>query len=207
MKKPQAAQSGAKNWLTMPVIARTVLLALLFAGGITSATTPEQVESIIRGIATPRDTPIPFVERRTNRLLTEPLLLQGEILFSTDGTLLKQIGEPFDERITISARHVELRRDNKVRRLSLDRRPDIKAFYVGMQALLAGDALALFESFDVIATRDANNWSLDLAPKEKKLRKFVARMKITGTADQVQTVRTEQPDGNWQEMSFHTEID
>ena len=181
--------------------------ALLLASVATSAATPERVEAIIRGIDTPRDTPIPFVERRTNRLLTEPLTLNGEILFTTDGTLSKQIGEPFDERITISARRVELRRGGKVRRLSLDRRPDIKAFYIGMQALLAGDTSSLFESFDVVATESADGWSLDLAPKEEKLRRFVARFLISGKAAQVLTVRTEQPGGDWQEMSFHAATD
>lgn len=187
------------------MLIRATGLALLLAGGIASAATPERIESIIRGITTPRDTPIPFVERRTNRLLSEPLVLHGEIRFATDGTLSKQIREPFNERITISARRVELQRKDKVRRLSLDRRPDIKAFYVGMQALLAGDALALLQTFDVVASESADGWSLDLTPKEKKLRKFVSRMVISGKAAQVLMVRTEQPDGNWQEMSFHAE--
>jgi len=189
------------------IVTGVALLALLLASVATSAATPEQVESIIRRIDTPRDTPIPFIERRMNRLLAEPLTLNGEILFMTDGTLSKQIGEPFDERITISARRVELQRGGKIRRLSLDRRPDIKAFYVGMQALLAGDAAALFESFEVAATESADDWSLDLAPKEKKLRKFVARFVISGKAAQVLTVRTEQTGGDWQEMSFHTAAD
>jgi len=190
----------------------TALLVLLSAAGVvaagdTSTTTPEQVESIIRGIETPRDTPIPFVEHRTSQLLTKPLTLNGEIEFTTDGTLSKQVGKPFDEHITISAQRVELRRKDKVRRLSLDRRPDIKAFYVGMQALLAGDVSALFESFDISATESADGWSLELAPREKKLRKFVARLVISGEAAQVRIVRTEQSGGDWQEMSFHAEAD
>lgn len=184
-----------------------MFLVLLLAGVVTSAATPEQVESIIRGIDTARDTPIAFVERRTNRLLAEPLTLKGNIQFSADGTLSKQIEAPFDERITISARHVELQRKGKIKRLSLNRRPDIKAFYVGMQALLAGDAATLFESFDVTLTESGDHWSLDLTPKEKKLRKFVAHMVISGIAARVQMVRTEQPDGNWQEMSFHVAAD
>jgi hypothetical protein len=184
----------------------TVVLALIFAGGSTLAATPDQVESIIRNIDTPRDTPIPFVEHQTNRLLTEPLILKGEILFGTDSTISKQIGEPFDERITISAQRVELQRKGKTRRLKLDRRPDIKAFYLGIQALLAGDATALFKSFDVAATENVDGWRLDLAPKERKLNKFVTRFVISGKAEQVLTVRTEQPGGDWQEMSFHAPV-
>jgi hypothetical protein len=178
-------------------------VALLVICGTTMAETGEQVAAIIGKIETPRDRPIEFVERRANRLLTEPLILNGHIIFTSDGTLVKEIGEPFAERIMISARQVELQRAGKVRRLSLDRRPDIKAFYVGMQALLAGDATALFESFEVVASEDEDEWRLDLTPKERKLSRFVARFVISGTAERVRTVRTEQPGGDWQEMSFY----
>ena len=171
------------------------------------AATPEQIESVVRGIDTPRDTLIPFVERRANRLLTEPLKISGQILFTADGTLSKQVDPPFDESITISARRVEFSRMGKTRRVSLNRRPDIKAFYVGMQALLAGDASALLDSFEVVSTIDTDHWSLDLVPREEKLRTFVSRMVISGRAGRVLTVRTEQPGGDWQEMSFDPAAD
>ncbi len=194
------------RWIRYAVRGAT-LVALLLAGATTSAATQEQIESIILGIDTPRDRPIYFVERRTNRLLTKPLTLKGNIRFSADGTLSKKIEEPFQERVTISARHVELERKDKIKRLALDRRPDVKAFYVGIQALLDGDAATLLESFDVTLTERGDRWSLNLTPREKKLRKFVAHMVISGIASQVRMVRTEQPDGNWQEMSFHIAAD
>jgi hypothetical protein len=199
------------RWTEFFVAGKALLILLSAASIVTNVTlaasTPEQVESIISNINTPRDTPIPFVEHRTSQLLTEPLMLSGEIEFTTDGTLSKWIGEPFDEHIIISAQHVELRRKNKTRRLSLDQRPDIKAFYVGMQALLAADASALFESFDITAAESTDGWSLALTPREKKLSKFVARLTISGKETQVQMVRTEQPGGDWQEMLFHITAD
>lgn len=182
------------------------LLGLMLVG-LAGAVTPEEIGSIVRGIDTPRDTPIPFVERRANRLLAEPLKVSGDILFTSEGTLSKKIGAPFDESVTISSKRVALQRGEKTRNLSLDRRPDIKAFYTGMQALIAGDVTALFASFDVAATGDANGWILDLAPKEKKLRKFVARLVISGKGGRVLTVRTEQPGGDWQEMAFGVAAD
>ncbi len=184
----------------------TALLLLSAAGADTPDATPEQaaaiVGSIVDRIETPRDTPIPFVEQRTSRLLTEPLTLDGEIWFAADGTLSKRIGAPFDEQVTISARRVEMRRNGKVRRLSIERRPDIKAFYAGMQALLAGDVMALYSAFDVAAATDADDWRLELTPKDGQLNRFVARLVISGTGSRVRIVRTEQPGGDWQEMSF-----
>lgn len=195
-------------WL-LAALALTLALALAnapAAGADTPTATTEPVADVVRrivaGIETPRDTPIPFVEQRTSRLLDEPLTLDGEIWFAGDGTLSKRIGAPFDEQITISARRIELRRDGKFRRLSINRRPDIKAFYAGMQALLAGDVTALYGVFDVAASADADRWQLDLTPRDDQLNRFVARLVISGSGSRVRIVRTEQPGGDWQEMSF-----
>jgi len=189
------------------VHSRIAVICTLLLAATGFAATPEQIEAVVRSIDTPRDIPIPFVERRANQLLAEPLTLSGEILFTADGTLSKKVGPPFNESITISARRVEFSRMGKTKRLSLNRRPDIKAFYIGMQALLAGDASALLDSFDVVSTQNADDWSLDLVPREEKLRTFVSRMVIFGRASRVLRVRTEQPGGDWQEMSFDPATD
>ncbi len=62
-------------------ISATALLSMMLTG-LAGAVTTEKVESIVRGIVTPRDTPIVFVERRTNRLLAEPMTVNGEIIFT-----------------------------------------------------------------------------------------------------------------------------
>ena len=106
-------------------------VALLFAAlpltdSRAHAANADEIARIVSQIDTPRDTPIPFTEQRTNALLTEPLQLAGEILFTEDGTLVKTITSPFSESIRISARKVEMQRDGKSRRVSLRRRPDMR---------------------------------------------------------------------------------
>lgn len=163
-----------------------------------------RVASILGSIDTPRDEPIPFIERRQSQLLEEPLVLYGEVLFTWDGTLSKHIERPFQERVTISAESMELERKGRVRRVSLDKRPGVKVFYAGMRALLDGDTDALFELFDVSAAAgEEANWRIELIPKEADLRTFVEQLIISGQGDQVLTVHTDQAGGDWQEMSFN----
>ena len=177
-----------------------LLLLSLLAHGDDSV----RVASILGDIDTPRDEPIPFIERRQSQLLEEPLVLYGEVLFTEDGTLSKRIERPFQERVTISAESMELERKGRVRRVSLDKRAGVKVFYAGMRALLDGDTDALFEQFDVsAAVGEGANWRIELIPKDTDLRTFVEQLIITGQGSQVLMVHTDQPGGDWQEISFN----
>jgi hypothetical protein len=175
-----------------------LLLVSLLAHGDDSA----RVAAILAGIETPRDEPIPFMEKRQSQLLEEPLVLYGDVLFTQEGTLSKRIERPIQERVTISADSMELERKGRVRRVSLDKRAGVKVFYAGMRALLDGDTNALFELFDVSAANDEVYWSIQLVPKEADLRTFVEKLTISGKGGRVLTVHTDQPGGDWQEMSF-----
>ncbi|MDH3510047.1 MAG: hypothetical protein OER85_04230 [Gammaproteobacteria bacterium] len=162
-----------------------------------------RVATILGGIDTPRGEPIPFIEKRQSQLLEEPLVLYGNVLFTQEGTLSKRIERPFQERVTISANSMELERKGRVRRVSLDKRAGVKVFYAGMRALLERDTDALIELFDVSTFADEEaNWRIELVPKEAGLRTFVEQLIISGRGSHVLTVHTDQPGGDWQEMSF-----
>jgi hypothetical protein len=182
---------------------KTVLMAALFLLSLVArADDLLRVAEILDGIETPRDEPISFVEKRQSQLLAEPLILHGHVSFSQDGVLAKNIDRPFRESVRITDERMELERDGKTRRVSLDKRAGVKVFYAGMRALLNGDANALFELFDVTAEDVDERWRIRLIPKADELRTFVEKLTISGRGNQVLTVHTDQPGGDWQEMSF-----
>lgn len=167
----------------------------------------DSVIDILNAIEATRSIPILFTERRSSRLLDEPLILSGEITFIEGGALRKQISRPVVESVLISADTIELSRNGKTRRLSMDRRGDLKAFYLGMQALLTGDSQGLLELFEASSSVEQDAWTIDLVPKTAELRKFLSRLTVTGRGSQIRTLLTEQPGGDWQEMSFGIEPD
>jgi len=184
------------------------VLGLLLFSLLASGNEADRVASILGEIDTPRNEPIPFIEKRQSQLLKEPLILYGEVLFTPDGVLSKRIERPFSERVTISADSMEMERKGRVRRVSLDKRAGVKVFYAGMRALLDGDTDALFELFDVsTSVGEEANWTIGLIPKEADLRTFVVQLTISGQGGQVLTVHTDQPGGDWQEMSFNPASD
>lgn len=181
------------------------LLILAVLPWIALAGPPDSFEAILEGIDTPRGVAIPFVEKRQNSLLDEPLVLTGEVIFDHDGRLSKIIEIPFRERVTISHDAVELEREGRTKRLSLRRKEDVGAFYVALRALLEGDAKTLLDLFEVETTIDGGCWTIMLVPNAGPLSEFLESMTISGSAAQVSRIRTVHFDGNWQELSFNAD--
>ena len=162
----------------------------------------DDFESILAGIETPRDVAIPFQEQRGNALLAEPLVLTGEVEFGADGALSKSIETPFRERVVITRDTLELTRDGRTRRLSLQRKDDVRQFHVALRALLEGDVQTLRGLFAIESTRNADCWRLVLVPAGPPLASFVDRMIVSGRSSRVLEVRTEHAADDWQSMSF-----
>lgn len=179
-----------------------VLLTACLAGAPASAA--GEVETILARIETPRGVAVPFVERRKNALLEEPLRLTGTVTFGEDGVLSKIIEHPFHERVSISRDAVELERDGRTRRLSLRRKDEVRSFYVALRALLEGDADTLNALFEIEATTGAGRWTLKLVPSGPPLSEFLHCMVIRGRSGRVHLIRTVQSGGDWQEMTFES---
>lgn len=186
---------------------KTALAAFLIAAAwpampAAALTAPDAFEAILARIDTPRDVPMPFVERRKNALLAEPLVLTGEAVFNADGSLSKTIETPFRERVTITREALEVTREGRTRRLSLRRKDDLRQFYAALRALLEGDARTLRELFEIEATREAERWQLTMTPTGAPLGRFLESMVISGQGSQVLEIRSAQPGGDWQSLSF-----
>lgn len=181
---------------------RTTIISLLLFAGSALADGSVPLADILDEIEARRDEAIPFVETRHSQLLEQPLILHGHVIFTADAALSKRIEQPVRESVTISPDGMELEREGKRRRVSLDKRADVKVFYAGMRALLDGDAEALDDIFEVSTNRVGSEWRIVLVPKDAGLRTFVDKLTISGSGARVLTVETEQPGGDRQEMSF-----
>jgi hypothetical protein len=166
------------------------------------------VEQVARGILSqlqaPPATVLPFVELRKNKLLKEPMVLVGEIDFSTTEKLSKRITSPFIERVTISSIAVEIERDGETRRLPLKRKRGLAELYSGLKALMEKDVDTLLTLFDVESVTVTDGWAIVLIPANSNLEKSLQRMIVSGTEMRVTVIRTVQSPDIWQELSFET---
>ena len=182
------------------VLAGLILLSLWQIS--IGADTQASIDAIVTHLSPPDYSPQPFVERRQNKLLAEPMVLEGEVTFFEDGTFSKVILTPFSERILVTNKFLELERNGKKRRVSLRRDHGARALYVGLRAFLEQDLDTLLTLFEVVAIDPADPWRIELVPVADDAKRFVAKMIITGSGPNVTSIRTIQTENNWQEMLF-----
>ncbi len=181
------------------------LLLFVMGQAIAGDTARESIDKILGGLALPDYAPQAFVERRQNKLLTEPLVFRGEVILSSDGTFLKIIDTPFRERVLITNDFLELERNGKTKRLSLQRARGAHGLYAGLRAFLERDIETLLSLFEVAAVETGQSWRVELVPLDSKLKRHVVLMMIAGEGPDIVSIRTMQTEDNWQEMLFSQE--
>jgi hypothetical protein len=175
------------------------------AGDVTDDATGDAMDAaaIFRDLYTPRDVPVAFIERRSNALLSEPLVLTGSVVLSADGELSKIITGPLRESVVITPDRIRLERDGHAREIPIGRQKGAREFYLGLRALLDGDLDTVTELFEITATRSGDDgWRIELVPQKQRMKKFVERMIVSGEGSAVMRIHTIQSVDSWQEMIF-----
>ena len=112
------------------------------------------------------------------------LVAHGELEYLGPGQLGKRVDKPYEETTTIADGQVTVKRGSrKPRQISLDRVPELEGFLRGFSALLGGDAQALERDFELAGSGDQDHWQLRLSPKDKRLKKRIAALRVDGAAD------------------------
>jgi hypothetical protein len=161
---------------------------------------PPDGRTIIELAATQPGGRVRFTEQRLNTLLSEPLVFEGYVAMTADGTLTRVVERPFEEKASIDGEQATLERDGKVRRVDLDRRGRGGVYLRTLYALLRGDADALENSFDLEVSGDRDNWQLTLTPAERALGRWLERIVVSGSGEVVERIRMERSNGAWQDM-------
>ena len=161
-----------------------------------------ELEAVLEKVAVAPPSRVRFVEQRHNRLLKEPMLLTGYLEYVEAGQLRKVIETPFEEAFFITETYIEIERDGKTRRLSLNRSKSIRAILGGIEAILAGQAEKLTSLFHYELSGTNSCWSLRLEPLSEKISGHLSAMHVEGDDDSAKSIRLELKDGEWSLMEF-----
>ena len=161
---------------------RLLMLTLLSAATICSAASERDVDELVARLAKPAPATIEFTEVRFSRLLREPLVVSGELGYSSPTSLDRRVTSPYREHTAIRGESVKVEREGeKPRSFALKHAPELRGLLTGFSALLAGDAKALRQSFNAQATGSGDEWLLNLQPIEKKAQRRLQRIEVTGS--------------------------
>lgn len=179
-----------------------LLLAALLAGALAAhAAEPWTLDRLMQGLAQTRSARANFVEKKTVRVLEQPLLASGELSFTAPDRLEKRTLRPRPELLLLQGETLTLERAGRQMQLDLRSHPEVAAFTESIRGTLAGDRQALERVYRLSLQGSAASWVLTLIPADPALRTLVERVRIAGRHADVSVIEIQQANGDSSLMS------
>lgn len=140
---------------------------------------------------------VEFREERHNPMFKEPLVLTGTLEYLEAGVLRKSVQSPFQEQYLVEPDRVTISRGEEQEVLKARQGRMISVFLSGIEALLAGDPDRLKESFHYCIEGTADDWTLSLQPRARRLAKHLNGMRVEGTNGTIESIRIDLDDEEW----------
>lgn len=132
------------------------------------------------------------------KVLDRPLVVSGELAWLGGDKLQRTVAAPRAERFTIAAGEVTQEREGRSpRHFSLKHAPQLQGLLDSFVALLSGDPGRLAEAFRIERSGDdAARWTLMLTPRDDRVAKKVASIRIDGEANEPRCMVMQEADGD-----------
>lgn len=138
-----------------------------------------------------------FVETRHLQMLMQPIELKGTLRYERPNRLVKHVQSPFDETLTIDGEAVTLiDRKGGRRVLSLREQPALGALAESVRSTLAGERAQLERHYKVSFSGPRDNWTLNLAPREAKVRAYVETITLAGAGARIDRIEVHEAGGD-----------
>jgi hypothetical protein len=152
-------------------------------------------DALLKSLARPAPAVTPFVEVRYSKLLEQPIVVKGQLEYHEDGTLVRAVQDPFQERTEIKGETVTIARVGKSpRTFSLEHAPELRSMLGGFAAVLGGARTDLEQDFSLAVSGELPAWQVSLTPKSQQLGKYVHDIVIHGAANDPHCIIMTQPD-------------
>jgi hypothetical protein len=185
---------------------RRVLLALLALGVAPARAEPDltwTVPELMARLRSVRSGSARFVEQRFLQIASVPLQSSGVLRYTAPDRLEKQTLAPQPGRLLIEGDRLTVERAGETTRsLSLRDVPEIGALVDGLRATMAGDLATLNRLYTLSLQGTASAWQLNLVPRDPRMRKLVAEIRIAGRFEALLRIDTLEADGDRTEMTI-----
>ena len=165
---------------------------------------PWSIAQLMAALAQVRSASGQFVERKTMHVLTEPLLLSGRLAYVAPDHVEKVTLSPMPEKLVMDGDRITVVSgpNNETHTFSLAQYPQIGGLVEGIRATLAGDLTALERFYTPQLSGTPESWDLRLIPHDTDVTHFVKSMEFRGSGDRIQTINSEDADGDRSEMTI-----
>jgi outer membrane lipoprotein-sorting protein len=175
---------------------RAALLALAVAACGVANAAGFDLQALTQQLAQVHSGEAQFVEDRRIEQLDRTIRSSGRLSFTAPDTFVRETLKPRHERMAVVGNQLTLTRGDRTQTALLDSVPEAAVIVEAIRGTLTGNRETLERYFDTTVQGSAEQWELDLVPREPRLRGQVAQLHITGRRAQVREVRMFLPNGD-----------
>ena len=176
--------------------ARGALLACCLAASLGAQAAGFDLQALMQQLAQVRSGQATFVEDRRVQQLDQTMRSSGRLSFRAPDTFVRETLQPRHERLAVVGNQLTMSRGDRSRTALLDSVPEAVVIVEAIRGTLTGNRETLERYFDTTLQGAAEQWQLDLVPREARLRGQVTHLRITGRQAQVREVRMTLADGD-----------
>jgi len=143
-----------------------------------------------------------FVERRTVAMLERTLESSGRLSFESPDTFVRETLKPRRERIAVVGNTVTMSLGQRSRTVPLDSVPEAAVIMEAIRGTLTGNREALERNFTPTVGGTPQRWTLELKPREPRLRELVIAVRVAGERALVREVTVAMADGDKSVMTI-----
>ena len=137
-----------------------------------------------------------FTESRRIETLDRTLESSGRLSFKAPDSFVRETLTPRREKLAVEGNQVTMSRGERSRSMQLDASPEAAVIVEAIRGTLTGNREALERLFVTSLNGSAAQWTLDLAPRDLRLRGQVASVQVAGREGTVREVQVLLADGD-----------
>ena len=188
-------------------IERRAALALLAALALPAHSQSNfDIVALMRTLAQVKSGEATFTETRTVAMLERSLQSSGRLSFEAPDSFVRETLKPRREKIAVVGNQVTMSIGSgtgaRSRTVPLDSVPEAAVIMEAIRGTLTGNRDAIERNFNPTVSGNAQRWTLELKPREPRLRELVISVRLVGERALVREVTVAMADGDRSVMTI-----
>ena len=199
---PPMPPADRRRAIAVALAAVAVTCTTAFAPPGATAASAFDLEALTALLATVRSGEATFVETRRIEMLDRTLTSSGRLTFKAPDVFVRETLKPRHEKLAVDGNTLTMSLGERSRTLQLDASPEAAVIVEAIRGTLTGNRAALERLFETRVGGDAAAWTLELVPRDLRLRGQVASVRVSGRESAVREVRVLLADGDHSVMTI-----
>ncbi len=154
------------------------------------------LEQLMQTLAAVKSGEARFTERREVPDMNQTFESSGRLSFSAPDVFVRETLKPSPQMLAVKGNTVTMSQGGRSRTVMLDATPEAQVIVEAIRGTLTGNRELLERHFSTRLGGTLERWTLELVPREARLRGQVANVKVRGRQAEVSEMEVLQADGD-----------